>query len=428
MTGCNILGKGLDVLTGGSPEQPPSNQATSDLGIVLKQSEDLVHSLKQQLDKSQRQLDESKKKSERRKRHVLTLQERVDRLERESTLKEARYGQTCELLNARTSELRGAQAFLTTADKLSGAEVSEMVGILNGEIHQAASYIADLFDFQELKVSHGDDPTNPHFPTKSLGSTMYKLLSSVPRCGDFPVVQIALQACMTGFAESTISAWNLEISQDQGFLTRVYDQMCAAGGPRCPKRMAIAEHLIIEHHAIATRWRSLTRTYARKLLSDISSSLYETLLRDLSYVLQVAGCTRDLSAIWMQLRSYRRVFSIIRLAMQIRQAVGEGITSADLFVAWVESGILFNPAVMEGDSGENIAENGKDQQIDRVLCSTALGLWRRWASNGGDEIIWKKTCLLKPKVTLQSVAQGMVRYEFEQDVTLTKQSELETLT
>ena len=97
----------------------------------------------------------------------------------------------------------------------------------------------------------------------------------------------------------------------------------------------------------------------------------------------------------------------------------DGVTSADLYVSWISSGVLFNAASMEDDGGQNIMENRKDQQNDHVLCSAALGL-ERWVRAGSDEISWQGTCLLKPKVTLESVTEGIPRYELEQDVILTK--------
>ena len=181
-------------------EKPPVKAAKPEASqsVLLKKQLD---ESQRKLNESERKLDESWRKLEESRRSNGRLEEMVSRLQHESGRMEARHGETCELLKARTAELRGAQLFLTTADKLSGAEVSQMVEKLNGEIHQAAAFMAESFEFQESKVGPEDDSTNARGVTKLLGPTMLKLLGLVRHWEDSLVVQIALQACMTNFAD-----------------------------------------------------------------------------------------------------------------------------------------------------------------------------------------------------------------------------------
>lgn len=184
-----------------------------------------------------RELDESQKQLEQCQHQNRALEERLYRREKDiqaaqdaSKRMELQHSQTCDLLEARTLELKGAQSFLTTADTLSGAEVLSMVEELNGEILQTAAFMADSFDFRELKTCPGDGRTIAHTRTKEvLGSTMLDLLRSIRHSEDPLVVQIALQASMTGFARWIITIWHVAVSNNQGLLADIHSQMRGSG-------------------------------------------------------------------------------------------------------------------------------------------------------------------------------------------------------
>lgn len=59
---------------------------------------------------------------------------------------EEKQGQMGKLLEVRTADLKGVQAFLTTADLYSGSEIIAMVESLNDEIFQAAAFMAELLE------------------------------------------------------------------------------------------------------------------------------------------------------------------------------------------------------------------------------------------------------------------------------------------
>ena len=61
---------------------------------------------------------------------------------------QTKYTETSALLDTRTSELKGAQAFLTKADSVAGADVVRMVEELDAEILQTT---ADHFVFDDGK-------------------------------------------------------------------------------------------------------------------------------------------------------------------------------------------------------------------------------------------------------------------------------------
>jgi hypothetical protein len=112
--------------------------------------------------------------------------------------------------------------------------------------------------------------------------------------------------------------------------------------------------------------------------------------------------------------------TVIGLIMRLRRALGEEITSGDLEVVWTPCNYEFDPVTMEDISGQEIVQSGQDGKGDRVLCTTELGLQRsvRDGPKGG-EGSWRTTNLLKSKVALESVAEGM-GVHLKEDVTLTQ--------
>ena len=175
---------------------------------------------------------------------------------------------------------------------------------------------------------------------------------------------------------------------------------------------------MLEDQAISGRWRALTHKYTRRLLHDESNVLasWQSGMVDvLAHILTAAGCTPDLPQVHELLQSKfsDRMSTIIRLTMRLRQALGEEITSADLGVVWIPHDSIFDPASMEDDGGQDTARKGKDQQANCVLCTTELGLQRSaWVGMKDGERRWQQTNLLKSKVALQSIAEGMARYDF----------------
>ena len=77
-------------------------------------------------------------------RKVRQQDEDIRILEQKLCVSEEQRSQTTKLLDDRTAELKGAQVFLTTANRYSGAEVIKMAESLNAEIFQASALMAEL--------------------------------------------------------------------------------------------------------------------------------------------------------------------------------------------------------------------------------------------------------------------------------------------
>jgi len=73
---------------------------------------------------------------------------------------EEKNSHTNNLLQVRTADLRGAEAFLTTADQYSGTDIINMVNGLNAEIFQAAAYMAELLEDPSTVAGEDDRKKN----------------------------------------------------------------------------------------------------------------------------------------------------------------------------------------------------------------------------------------------------------------------------
>lgn len=73
---------------------------------------------------------------------------------------EEKNSHTANLLQVRTADLRGAEAFLTTADQYSGADIVNMVKSLNAEIFQAAAFMAELLEDPSTVAAEEDRKKN----------------------------------------------------------------------------------------------------------------------------------------------------------------------------------------------------------------------------------------------------------------------------
>lgn len=121
----------------------------------------------------------------------------------ELQLLQDQHRQTLALLETRTIELKGAQAFLNKSSSLAGADIIRMVEALNSEILQNAAYLADSFVFgpqDEIDSNLGDQMDEIcDSASRSIGLDVVQYLRTHDH-EDPMFVQIALQACMVEFA------------------------------------------------------------------------------------------------------------------------------------------------------------------------------------------------------------------------------------
>jgi len=149
-------------------------------------------------------------------------------LQTESHELQAQHARTLTLLETRTLELKGAQAFLTKSDSLSGAEVTLMVEGLNSEILQTAAFVADSFEFSGTQTYWGSEQNEAYKRVEHmLGQKMAMILTSVRHSEDPMMIQIALQSCLVYCSAMIGRAWCFEKSHE--ILERVYANIRQAG-------------------------------------------------------------------------------------------------------------------------------------------------------------------------------------------------------
>ena len=154
------------------------------------------------------------------------------------------------------------------------------------------------------------------------------------------------------------------------------------------------------------RWRALTHNHTQSLFHskmDLVSFLLPLISKNIAEVLIVAGYRRVAEEVTDEVADKfgHRIRVIVGTALRFNKIFGENITSCDLNLMLVSQGSLFDPA-----TAEDIGEGASPQRAaDPVLCTTEVGLNRTVRDSKGGKM--EESVLLKPKVALQSVTEGL---------------------
>ena len=184
------------------------------------------------------QLRTNRSENHRLQHDIQALHEELRRKEQEiktlqtaSRHKEATHSQVAALLETRTSELKGAQTFLTKADTFSGADLILMVEGLNADILETAAYMTDTFDFGQSSqaISTGRQQSVHESVESRLGKIMTKLLVQHER--DQTLIQIAVQACLSHWCHHIASVWIIDTENTglNDILIQLYEIISANG-------------------------------------------------------------------------------------------------------------------------------------------------------------------------------------------------------
>jgi len=223
---------------------------------------------------------------------------------------------------------------------------------------------------------------------------MTSLLGTVQHGGDPLLVQIALQGATVEFSRWIVMTWDYDGLQAEQPLAEIYNDIRET-----------------ETQAVGGRWRALTRAHAQKVAmqeSDLHSTMVAHISDTLVVILVAAGCTKNYEEAYRHFTQKfgERISNIVKMASRLNKAMGEEVTSADLWPTHATTSEKFAGATMEDFEGQDENEDGKT-----VLCTTALGLQRSEKVTQGDTFEYKTATLLKPKVALDSVAEGLEREE-----------------
>ena len=192
-----------------------------------------IERLKKRLAETERDLDGMEKQNRILADQTRNLGAQNKKLEGELKKTKAEQRDSIELLRIRTAELKGAQAFLTKADILSGAEVIKLVEALNGEIMQTAAVMAEAFAIEEKKVeANGESEEMGKIYARAgeiVGYRMAEMLKTSEHHEDPILVQMGLQTAMVGYSHWVISSWCFESPEDERMLGEVYARVRETG-------------------------------------------------------------------------------------------------------------------------------------------------------------------------------------------------------
>ncbi|SJL14057.1 uncharacterized protein ARMOST_17510 [Armillaria ostoyae] len=272
------------------------------------------------------------------------------------------------LLATRAKELHETEMFLTKADQFSGAEVKAMLQGLNTEILQLAADIIDVLQIEDSAMEVDGDQwlTGQHL----IHGRMVQLLQTRDDSDiHATVVQAALQGVLTRLCRQLISEWSQRSSTDDD-LHDIYRDI---------------RKKYTNNHAVAGRWRSMTRESSKySVVSETEENFYSRVTEAVLNVLRVAGWSpADAKGTLMQTFG-KRVSAIVKAAMKLDRAMGEGITSQDLVVYTAHFDDHFDSNTMVDAYGNQKADG------DVVACTCELGL----KVSGGSNILLKTGVVL----------------------------------
>jgi hypothetical protein len=159
----------------------------------------------------------------------------------------------------------------------------------------------------------------------------------------------------------------------------------------------------------------MTKAHLNKLHGTnqqaFGNALHDQMTADITTIMKFAGYSDGQLSSENNYEWKQNVGVIISLTLELRSAIGEGISSRELEVIIHPSGAQFDVKTMV-----NYVDHGRrktSRQIDDdtpVLCTTDLGLgsWRGVAKGNGTE--YKMEILLKPKVARKSIVQDALNF------------------
>ncbi|KAL4068798.1 hypothetical protein V8B97DRAFT_817463 [Scleroderma yunnanense] len=317
----------------------------------------------------------------------------------ESSVLRKEYSQMVALLDDRTSELKGAQSFLTTADSFSGTEVLSTLQRLNAEVLQNTAFMAEsmieMFISEKSSPKAEEQTAGARRAAGVIGRSIAHFLGTKKHQDDPVLVQIAFQAYFAYVLQWITRAWIIGGDEVQNrFIDGIYEKVRDS-----------------EAQAISGRWRALTRANIPQGQRDdlqLSSLLTSKILSGLADILLAAGCNASQSELVsaLSVKFGDKVSFLVAQAIRVNKIIGEDVTSGDLEILTIPPATVFDNLSMEDVYNEGVLTHSGGA---RVLCTTDLGLLKRVrvGTTGEKERQWAVTTLLKPKVALESVVDIM---------------------
>ncbi len=133
---------------------------------------------------------------------------------------------------------------------------------------------------------------------------------------------------------------------------------------------------------------------------DHKADFLPGLVADLGDILLVAGHEEDTERLKQRIsdRFTGRLGTVLKLAQDLNKQVGQGFTSCDLELLYIDPDTAFNNTKMEDALQPAGTPPNNRRKIEKIICTTDLGLGRSERIKDGR----KSSVLLKAKVILPS--------------------------
>lgn len=137
------------------------------------------------------------------------------------------------------------------------------------------------------------------------------------------------------------------------------------------------------------------------------SFLGQIVSRNLVDILILAGCEENPESILDMVSGLGsfvdRIDAITKSALRLNQVLGEDFVSCDLSIAFIANDTVFDQEAMD-DTSEG---HGSRKKVDRVLCTTGMGLKRVVKETKGRRTRFDSEVILKPKIVVESVLASL---------------------
>ncbi|KAF8901897.1 hypothetical protein CPB84DRAFT_1776958 [Gymnopilus junonius] len=387
-----------------------SNDIQKERDSILRSRNEQIKIQMEKVQAVERRLADAEARNRKQETELQILREKL----RASEEKQSRMA---SLLEERTSDLKGVQPFLTTADRYSGAEIIKMVEGLNAEIFQAAAFMAELVVDDSMIATKEEYASNmEHFREnldsvrREIGKELFTYLAT--RSGEVrqdPLpLQLGIQHLLTAWYAHKVESFS--------------------SGPLGTELRQLYQRIrTSEIQAIAGRWRAITSSHMQdtgyRQNPHIIFSSIAVLLILCGWSWESKGSQKVIPT--MQ----KKISTIEEQCIRLKAAVKEGITTADMDIVYAVPGTEF---------GENMADSYADvtdgsaavntTRKELVLCTVGMGLQKTLIKRGaGREVTYQEDVLVKPKVALVSVLQEENHEESIRDKTIPQQPPTESL-
>ena len=313
--------------------------------------------------------------------------------------------ETKNLSEIRGRELLAAQVFLTKADSLSVSDVCDKLMVLNEEIFQAAASLGEVLSKTKRNISEADMKKHYERSCAFVGEPLVKVLLDQAKRDDpevnMLIVQATLSVFLVGFCVSKLVPWHLTDRNIDGFLGNLYSEIRASGKVVPSFLLSLGLMCFFtEEQAVTGRWRALTRSKIRVPSDNWKAEIADSLKSVLWIAEWGSPNPKDQEVSFLQ-----KLPPIFKAIQDVRVALGEKFTSADLEVNVVRATAKFESAWMEDAYGDGRQAGGKNAKDEMVVGTTGIGLKKividreRGVPAKGQEMFEN---VVPPKVVLES--------------------------